>query len=72
MLKDPLQKFEIGSLNENLILQTSSKTPHKSPPSFGLIITLGSALKVALSQKILKNFFVARINIPNRYPQQKI
>jgi hypothetical protein len=30
------------------------------------------ALKVALSQKMLKNFFVARINIPNPYPEQKI
>jgi hypothetical protein len=29
-------------------------------------------LKVALSQKILKNFFVAKINIPNHYPEQKI
>ena len=29
-------------------------------------------LKVALSQKVLKNFFVAKINIPNHYPEQKI
>ena len=27
-------------------------------------------LKVALSQKVLKNFFVAKINIPNHYPEQ--
>ena len=31
-----------------------------------------SFLKVAFSQKILKNFFVAKINIPNHYPEQKI
>ena len=31
-----------------------------------------SELKVALSQKILKNFFIAKINIPNHYPEQKI
>ena len=30
------------------------------------------SLKVALSQKRLENFFVARINIPNHYPEQKI
>ena len=29
-------------------------------------------LKVALSQKRLENFFIARINIPNQYPEQKI
>ena len=29
-------------------------------------------IKVALSQKILKNFFIAKINIPNHYPEQKI
>ena len=29
-------------------------------------------LKVTLSQKVLKNFFVAKINIPNHYPEQKI
>ena len=29
-------------------------------------------LKVALSQKILENFYVANINIPNHYPEQKI
>ena len=26
-------------------------------------------LKVALSQKVLKNFFVAKINIPSNYPE---
>ena len=31
-----------------------------------------TALKVALSQKRLENFFVARINIPNHSPEQKI
>ena len=29
-------------------------------------------LQVALSQKRLENFFIARINIPNHYPEQKI
>ena len=29
-------------------------------------------LKVALSQKIQKNFFIAKINIPNHYPEQNI
>ena len=29
-------------------------------------------LKVALSQKILENFSIANINIPNHYPGQKI
>ena len=29
-------------------------------------------LKVALSQKILENFYIAYINIPNHYPEQKI
>ena len=29
-------------------------------------------LKVALSQKILENFYIANINIPNHYPEQKI
>jgi hypothetical protein len=29
-------------------------------------------LKVAFSQKRLENFFAARINIPNHYPEQKI
>ena len=29
-------------------------------------------LKVALSQKILENFYISNINIPNHYPEQKI
>ena len=29
-------------------------------------------VKVALSQKILENFYVSNINIPNHYPEQKI
>ena len=29
-------------------------------------------LKVALSQKILENFYIFNINIPNRYPEQNI
>ena len=29
-------------------------------------------VKVALSQKILVNFYVSNINIPNHYPEQKI
>ena len=29
-------------------------------------------LKVALSQKILENIYIANINIPYRYPEQKI
>ena len=29
-------------------------------------------LKVALSQKILVNFYISNINIPNHYPEQKI
>ena len=29
-------------------------------------------LKVALCQKILKGFYIARINIPNHYPEQKV
>jgi hypothetical protein len=31
-----------------------------------------TSLKVVLSQRRLENFFVARINIPNDYPGQKI
>ena len=31
-----------------------------------------AGLKVALSQKRPDTFFVARINIPNHYPEQKI
>jgi hypothetical protein len=39
----------------------------------GFFLVIGVfVLKVALSQKILKNFFVAKINIPNHYPEQKI
>jgi hypothetical protein len=34
--------------------------------------TFGSFLKVALSQKILENFSIANISIPNHYPGQKI
>jgi hypothetical protein len=30
------------------------------------------AVKVALSQKRLEDFYIARINIPNHYPEQKI
>ena len=30
-----------------------------------------SGLKVALSQKILENFYFSKINIPNHYPEQK-
>ena len=33
---------------------------------------LQTFLKVALSQKILENFSIANINIPNHYPGQKI
>ena len=29
-------------------------------------------LKVALSQKILENFYISNINIPNHYPEQEI
>ena len=29
------------------------------------------SLKVALSQKILENFYIADINIPYDYPEQK-
>ena len=29
-------------------------------------------LKVALSQKILENFYISKINSPNHYPEQKI
>ena len=29
-------------------------------------------LKVALSQKILENFYISNIDIPNHYPEQKI
>ena len=29
-------------------------------------------LKVALSQKIVDNFYIAKLNIPNHYPGQKI
>ena len=29
-------------------------------------------LKVALSQKILEDFYLSKINIPNHYPEQKI
>ena len=29
-------------------------------------------LKVALSRKILENFYISKIKIPNHYPEQKI
>ena len=31
-----------------------------------------NVLKVVLSQKVLGNFYIANINIPNHYPVQKI
>ena len=35
-------------------------------------LSLNEVLKVALSQKILENFYVSNINIRNHYPEQKI
>ena len=32
----------------------------------------GDGLKVALSQKILENFYLSNMNIPSHYPEQKI
>ena len=43
------------------------RTNHE--PGLGLFTV---CLKVALSQKILDNFSIANINIPNYYPEQKI
>jgi hypothetical protein len=37
-----------------------------------MISACSRMLRVALSQKILKNFFIAKINTPNHYPEQKI
>jgi hypothetical protein len=36
------------------------------------LVIIMMMLKVALSQKILENFYIANINIPNHYPEQKI
>ena len=36
------------------------------------ICMLLRVLKVASSQKILDNFYIYNINIPNHYPEQKI
>ena len=37
-----------------------------------LFTTQFNILKVALSQKILENFYISNVNIPNHYPEQKI
>ena len=63
-------KFISGNANEVV-----SKIVHEIYP--GNIHKLSwnwtaDMLKVALSQKILENFYISNINIPNHYPEQKI
>ena len=56
-------------LNQN---QFWSQTNNNPGTLAGSVTESKLLLKVALSQKILENFHIANINIPNHYPEQKI
>ena len=49
----------------NIVCWRTTKHHEKIDPTLNL-------LKVALSQKILENFYITNINIPNHYAEQKI
>ena len=78
MLEMPYVKKSIKSiyLLKPLLLHLSNKFLIKQnyPPLIHKVEFWhqNHCLKVALRQKILKNCFVAKINIPNHYPEQKI
>ena len=55
-----------------ILLRMIDKVSHMRRWQWSSIFWMKYILKVALSQKRLEDFYIAKINIPNHYPEQKI